>query len=59
VKRNVITLPAAIHQRVALCGCIVTTEPGHIHTKLCEKHRLGFAPRAIDKSGTDNLDLIS
>jgi hypothetical protein len=39
------------------CGCVVTTEPGHTHTKMCEQHRReAFKPR--DQVEPDNLDLI-
>jgi hypothetical protein len=43
--------------RTEPCGCVVTMNRGHTHTKLCEHHkREVFKPR--DKSEPDNLDLI-
>lgn len=45
------------HQRVEPCGCIVTTEPGHVHTKLCDQHKREiFDPKNHDQ--VDNLDLV-
>jgi len=56
VKRDVITLPAVIHQRVELCGCVVTERPGHALTKLCAQHRREiFNPNQVEP---DNLDLV-
>lgn len=45
------------------CGCIVTTKPGHVHTKLCAEHkRMLFAPATRpDDNGDlvgDNSDLV-
>jgi hypothetical protein len=40
------------------CGCIETTEPGHVHTKMCDTHRReAFLPRgqAVEPN---NLDLV-
>lgn len=56
MKRNVITLPAAIHQRVEPCGCVVTERPGHVLTKMCTRHqRETFNPVQVEP---DNLDLV-
>ena len=56
MKRDLITLPAAIYQRIEPCGCVVTTEPGHVQTKLCGTHRRRiFNPGQVEP---DNLDLV-
>jgi hypothetical protein len=45
------------YRLVKLCGCDVYTEPGHVHTKLCEEHRRElFKPRG--QIEPDNLDLV-
>jgi hypothetical protein len=46
------------HEIVKPCGCIVTTERGHVHTKMCDTHRReAFLPRGKVVE-PNNLDLI-
>jgi hypothetical protein len=41
------------------CGCTETSEPGHIHTKMCDTHqREAFLPRG-QLVEPNNLDLVS
>jgi hypothetical protein len=45
------------YRLVKPCGCDVYTEPGHVHTWLCEGHRRElFKPRG--QIEPDNLDLV-
>jgi hypothetical protein len=49
------------HRTVKPCGCIVTTEPGHVHTKLCEQHRAvtwNLRNGSEIRFKPDNLDLV-
>ena len=44
------------NQHTEACGCVVTAEPGHVHTKLCDAHKREiFDPGQIEP---DNLDLV-
>lgn len=46
------------HVEVKPCGCIVTVETGHTHTKMCEPHRReAFLPRG-QVAEPNNLDLV-
>jgi hypothetical protein len=45
-----------MNQHTEPCGCAVTTERGHVHTKMCDQHkRETFAPK---KESNENRDLI-
>lgn len=54
--------------RTEPCGCIVTTAPGHIHTKMCAGHKrecfgndylVGLADRLLKSAANvNNADLI-
>jgi hypothetical protein len=52
-----------MNQYAEACGCVVTTNPGHVHTKLCAQHRIEFFSQGNIEDAltpTDpNLDLIS
>lgn len=46
------------HTIVKPCGCIETTGPGHVHTKMCDPHRReAFLPRG-QVAEPNNLDLV-
>jgi hypothetical protein len=43
------------------CGCIKTSSPGHVHTKMCEHHRREFFAPGYTTTKLlqiDNLDLV-
>jgi hypothetical protein len=60
------------NQHTETCGCVVTIEPGHVYTKMCEQHKdeafrytrqdminsLDDLIRTGFRGSTDNRDLI-
>jgi hypothetical protein len=52
--------PPPAHQRIEPCGCVVSENPGHIHTRLCVQHAKQYfmsLPKDVVTSES-NLDLI-